>query len=42
MKATSLDRVATSGAMIPPSLWPIRPMALGSMSGRALSCGDPG
>ena len=36
MNATSDDRVATMGAMIPPSLWPIRPIRVASISLRVL------
>ena len=36
MNATSFDRAAAIGAMIPPSLWPIRPIFLGSISFRSL------
>ena len=41
MKATSLERAATIGAMIPPSLWPIRPILWLSMSGRDLRTAIP-
>src|SRR5437763_1613863 len=41
MKATSGDRAATIGAMTPPSLWPIRPIAFGLTSLRALRKATP-
>ena len=41
IKATSLDRAATSGAINPPSLWPIRPILRGIDLGPRLEKCDP-
>ena len=42
MKATSVDRAATIGAMTPPSLWPIRPIACRVDLAPRLEEGDAG